>query len=31
LNLFICSEDALSPLTAGPNVNDKSIGESTID
>jgi hypothetical protein len=30
-NLFISSEDALSPLTAGPNVNDESIEESTID
>jgi hypothetical protein len=31
LNLFISSEDALSSLTAGPNVNDESIEESTID
>ncbi len=31
LNLFISSEDALSPLTAVPNVNDESIEESTID
>jgi hypothetical protein len=30
-NLFISSEDALSPLTAVPNVNDESIEESTID
>ncbi len=31
LNLFISSEDALSPLTAVPNINDESIEESTID
>ncbi len=30
-NLFISSEDAFSPLTAGPNINDESIEESTID
>jgi hypothetical protein len=31
LNLFISSEDAFSPITAVPNVNDESIEESTID
>jgi hypothetical protein len=30
-NLLISGEDAFSPLTAGPNVNDESIEESTID
>jgi hypothetical protein len=29
--LLISSEDAFSPLTAGSNVNDGSIEESTID
>jgi hypothetical protein len=31
LNLFVSSEDAFSPLTAIPNINDESIEESTID
>jgi hypothetical protein len=31
LNLFISSEDAFSPLTAVPNINDESIEENTID
>jgi hypothetical protein len=31
VNLLISSEDAFSPLTAVPNVNDESIEESTID
>jgi hypothetical protein len=30
-NLLISGEDAFSPLPAGPNVNDESIEESTID
>jgi hypothetical protein len=30
-NLFISSEDAFSPLTDVPNVNDESIEENTID
>ena len=30
-NLLISGEDAFSPLTAGPNINDESIEESTID
>jgi hypothetical protein len=30
-NLLISGEDAFSPLTAGPNVNDESIEVSTID
>ena len=30
-NLFISGEDAFSPLTDGPNINDESIEESTID
>jgi hypothetical protein len=30
-NLLISDEDAFSPLTAGPNVNDESFEESTID
>jgi hypothetical protein len=30
-NLFVSSEDAFSPLTALPNINDESIEESTID
>jgi hypothetical protein len=29
--LLISSEDTFSPLTAGPNINDESIEESTID
>jgi hypothetical protein len=29
--LFVGSEDAFSPLTAVPNINDESIEESTID
>jgi hypothetical protein len=30
-NLLISGKDAFSSLTAGPNVNDESIEESTID